>query len=98
MQGVGFCVERDPDWVRLGKRLLARAAPRVPLICDCLEEAVFAEARPIVFGIAWHQIDGPQVVKDASQTPVRRREVTRENVHPCGIVQRPSGLSPTADQ
>jgi hypothetical protein len=68
------------------------------LLCDCLEEAVFAEARPIVFGIAWHQIDGPQVVKDASQTPVRRREVTRENVHPCGIVQRPSGLSPTADQ
>src|ERR1700724_3223856 len=28
--------------------------------------------------IAWHQIGGPQVVEDASQTAVRRRKVTRE--------------------
>jgi hypothetical protein len=67
----------------MGKRLFVRAAPRVALICDGLEEAIFAEASPIVFGIAWHQIGGPQVVEDASQTAVRRREVTRENVHPC---------------
>jgi hypothetical protein len=62
----------------MDKRLLERLTPRVRLICDCLEETIFAEASPIVFGIACHQIGGPQIVEDASQTAVRRREITRE--------------------
>jgi hypothetical protein len=68
MQGISFCVEPDPEWVRMDKRLLARATPRVRLICDCLEETIFAEASPIVFGIACHQIGGPQIV-DCARLP-----------------------------
>ena len=46
MQGISFWVEPDPEWVRTDKRLLARATPRVRLICDCLEETILAEASP----------------------------------------------------